>query len=127
MLLVFDVGARKTFENIKHWMDQIQAHTDNQVDSPPPKVVLLGNKCDLSAAERQVTKEEAQKFADEAGIPYLETSGKDNINVQEAFMTVTRLVSNSGMLGRDTDQAVASTLTDSTRSKNGGGGSGCAC
>ena len=53
MLLVFDVGARKTFENIKHWMDQIHAHTKNQVDSPPPKVVLIGNKCDLPAAQRQ--------------------------------------------------------------------------
>jgi len=126
MLLVFDVGARKTFENIKHWMDQIHAHTKNQVDSPPPKVVLIGNKCDLPAAQRQVTQEEAQKCADEAGIPYVETSAKDNINVQEAFMTVTRLVSNSGMLGRDTDRTVAKTLSDSSSAGNGGG-SGCAC
>ena len=64
MLLVFDVGARKSFDNIKHWIDQIKAHTkDTGRDMPPPKIVLIGNKCDLPASQRKVSREEAEALA----------------------------------------------------------------
>ena len=31
---------------------------------------------------------ESQAFADELGIPFLETSAKDSINVEQAFLTM---------------------------------------
>ena len=93
MLLVFDVGSEKTFKSIEHWMKQIDDHTTTTGrDSLPPKVVLVGNKCDLPDSQRQVTKERAEAMAKKWGVPYIETSAKEKINVQDAFMTVTRLV-----------------------------------
>ncbi|RWW56662.1 hypothetical protein BHE74_00036604, partial [Ensete ventricosum] len=49
--------------------------------------LLVGNKCDLTDS-RVVSSETAKAFADEIGIPFLETSAKDSTNVEKAFMTM---------------------------------------
>lgn len=49
--------------------------------------MLIGNKSDLDHRKRQVTTEEAQRFAEENDIPlFLETSAKSADNVEEAFV-----------------------------------------
>merc|ERR1711879_752534 len=48
-------------------------------------IMLIGNKCDLEH-RRQVTPEEGQKFAQENGLLFLETSAKTAFNVEEAFI-----------------------------------------
>ncbi|ELP85181.1 hypothetical protein EIN_082730 [Entamoeba invadens IP1] len=51
--------------------------------------VLVGNKVDLET-ERQVTKEEATAYAQQKGaICLYETSAKNNINIEDAFITLT--------------------------------------
>jgi small GTP-binding protein len=96
MLLVFDVGSEKTFKSVEHWMNQIGSHVaEIQKDSShavAPKVILVGNKADIPEEQRQVSKEKAQAMAEKWGIGYIETSAKDNTNVQEAFMTITKLI-----------------------------------
>lgn len=47
--------------------------------------LLVGNKADLTA-KRAVDTATAQAFADEAGIPFLETSAKSATNVEAAFV-----------------------------------------
>ncbi|CAK9813665.1 Ras-related protein Rab-35 [Anthophora retusa] len=54
-------------------------------------VVLVGNKND-APNEKVVLTEDAQRFANQMGIQLFETSAKDNINVQEMFMAITRQV-----------------------------------
>jgi GTPase SAR1 family protein len=46
--------------------------------------ILVGTKCDLEA-ERQVTAAEANALAKQFKVKYLETSAKENTNVNEAF------------------------------------------
>lgn len=46
-------------------------------------VVICGNKCDLQG--REVAREEGEQLAAELGVPYMETSAKDNLNVEETF------------------------------------------
>ncbi|KAL0387244.1 UNVERIFIED_CONTAM: Ras-related protein RABD1 [Sesamum radiatum] len=46
-----------------------------------------GNKCDL-VDSKVVDTATAKAFADELGIPFLETSAKDAINVEQAFLTM---------------------------------------
>lgn len=50
--------------------------------------MLIGNKRDLDATrQRQVTREEAERFAQENDIPlFMETSAKSAENVEEAFV-----------------------------------------
>ena len=62
MLLVYDVTNRTSFENVTHWMQQIEEHTET-VDSGSsggtgkPVIVLVGNKCD-NEEKRTVSSEE---------------------------------------------------------------------
>lgn len=54
VLVVFSVGDRRSFENVKMWVKQISEH----VDSKQIVIILVGNKCDIPASERKVTEEE---------------------------------------------------------------------
>lgn len=76
--LIFDVTRRETFENIMDWNNDIR-------DSAPSIfLILVGNKIDLED-QRDVSREEGEKLAEELGITYMETSAKTGENVDEAF------------------------------------------
>lgn len=49
--------------------------------------LLVGNKCDLEN-NRQVKTEEGKELADSLNIKFLETSAKDAVNVEKAFITL---------------------------------------
>lgn len=58
--------------------------------SPEAKYVLVGNKSDLTS-ERVVTEEEAQQLADTLGFEYyIETSAKDDVNIDRAIQLLYR-------------------------------------
>ena len=68
--------------------------------------ILVGNKSDLNE-KRQVPKEKAKQLADSYGIPFLETSAKNNENIEKLFEVSTRAfidkqlkVGNSGYISR---------------------------
>jgi Ras-related protein Rab-8A len=84
ILLVYDITARKTYDSVSNWMDQINLVNDGQYVCK----ILIGNKCDLPE-DRKVTEAEGRALAAEYDIPFMETSAKTNINVQEAFTHIT--------------------------------------
>lgn len=49
--------------------------------------ILIGNKCDWEE-KRAVSTEQGQRLADELGIPFLEVSAKNNINIENAFFNL---------------------------------------
>lgn len=53
--------------------------------------VLIGNKADLNE-KREVSAEEGQELANFYGVPFLETSAKDTVNISEAFVTIAKSV-----------------------------------
>jgi len=54
-------------------------------------MIILGNKCDLEN-EREVPTQEGKDLSKQLGCPFLETSAKARINVEEAFFEVVREV-----------------------------------
>ena len=50
-----------------------------------PKQFLVGNKAEHTDSRREVTYEEGKSFAEEHGLPFDETSARDNVNVNEVF------------------------------------------
>lgn len=82
ILLVYSVTDRKSFKNVNVWMDEITRSGETHVNK-----ILLANKCDLEA-DRVVSTKEGQELAASYGIPFFETSAKNNVNISEAFMTI---------------------------------------
>ena len=50
--------------------------------------MLVGNKLDIAATEREVETHEGSRFADNMGIPFFEVSAKDGTKVNDAFETL---------------------------------------
>ena len=86
IILVYDITDRESFNNVNNWLAEVKKHA-----GPHVVKLLVGNKCDLEQ-ERVVTTKEGQDFADSLGISFLETSAKQRINIDEAFMTLTKQV-----------------------------------
>ena len=84
IIVVYDVTSTQTFEHLQMWIDEIKASVPSTVP-----VLLLGNKADLEAS-REVTLEQAREFADGLGIKLFETSAKQSVNVDEAFLEIAR-------------------------------------
>ncbi|XP_009074846.1 PREDICTED: ras-related protein Rab-10-like, partial [Acanthisitta chloris] len=83
-VLVYDITDLKSFQSITIWMEDIYEKAGDEVD-----VILLGNKCDKES-ERVVPKQKGEKLAWEYGIPFFETSAKDNVNIEQAFSVLTK-------------------------------------
>ncbi|KAL9992572.1 putative small GTPase, P-loop containing nucleoside triphosphate hydrolase [Helianthus debilis subsp. tardiflorus] len=77
------VTDQESFNNVKQWLSEIDCYVSENVNK-----ILVGNKCDL-VANKVVSTETAKAFADEIGIPFLETSAKDATSVEQAFMAMT--------------------------------------
>ncbi|GFY94683.1 ras-related small GTP-binding family protein [Actinidia rufa] len=80
--IVYDVTDMESFNNVKQWLNEIDRYANDSVCK-----LLVGNKCDL-VENKVVDTQTAKAFADELGIPFLETSAKDSINVEQAFLTM---------------------------------------
>nr|XP_025870258.1 LOW QUALITY PROTEIN: ras-related protein Rab-42 [Vulpes vulpes] len=83
VLLVFDVTNRKSFEHICDWHQEVIA------TQGPDKVIflLIGHKSDLRST-RCVSAQEAEELAASLGMAFMETSAKNNCNVDLAFNTI---------------------------------------
>ena len=57
MIMVFDLTDKKSFEDIRSWLEEADRHSN-----PEAVRILLGNKCDLHA-DRQVNSQDAQRYA----------------------------------------------------------------
>ncbi len=86
IMLVYDVTQARSFENINKWLRNIDDHASDDVVK-----MLIGNKCDMDD-RRCITRARGEALAREHAIPFLETSAKNNVNIEKAFFEMARLV-----------------------------------
>jgi len=79
-LIVFAVNNAKSFEDITAYREQIK----RVKDAEEVPMVMVGNKCDLPT--RSVDMQQARNY----GIPFIETSAKTRMGVDDAFYTLVR-------------------------------------
>merc|ERR1719235_2879323 len=84
IVIVYDVTDKESFNNVKHWMQEIDKYASENVNK-----LLIGNKCDLSS-KKVVSYDEAKELADSLNVQFMETSAKNAHNVEQAFQTMAR-------------------------------------
>ena len=81
----------KSFDDLDSWYEfYINEKGDEKING-----VILGNKSDLN---RQVSYEDAQKFADEKGLEYFETSAKLDKGIKKAIVSLLEEITESKTL-----------------------------
>lgn len=87
VMLVFSITSRHSFESLAAYQNEVPRI--KQVERIP--MVVVGNKCDLEA-DRQATAEEGEEYARRLNAPYLETSARTGVNLEDAFLRLVKEV-----------------------------------
>ena len=77
--IIYDITDRKSFSNISSWLDECKEMCYKDI-----LICLVGNKTDLEE-KRAVQRAEGEKFAEDNGLLFFETSAKSGENIEEMF------------------------------------------
>ncbi|PVU90184.1 hypothetical protein BB561_004995 [Smittium simulii] len=121
-VLCFDVNNAKSFENLDNWRDEFLLQSAPRDPDNFPFVVL-GNKIDAEDSKRIVSSKRAMAWCQSKGnIPYFETSAKEGINVDQAFLAISR-----NAMSRESSTEMFSELPDPIRIDVETNSNDCAC
>ena len=90
IIIVFDVTNRKSFEDLKIWIDSINSQSQLTEDLENMPIIIIGNKIDIP--KRVIDKETAMNFAKEQNFDYYETSAKTGEGVDNAIRELVKKV-----------------------------------
>ena len=76
IFLVYDVTNCKSFNDLNDWLTMIY----DKIEQENNIRILIGNKCDLDD-KRIISFRQGSEFAASNGFEYIETSAKENINI----------------------------------------------
>ena len=82
---MYDVGLKDSFDHVKTWYERAKLLGGENLET-----ILIGNKCDLPAAQRQVASLDAELLASELKTLSMETSALNGYNVEAAFVRMTK-------------------------------------
>jgi len=100
-MLVYDVTKQNTFENIPRWLRELRDYANRDI-----VLILVGNKCDLvDKSLRQVTEEQAKTLAAEYELPFIETSAKSGLNVDDGFHQIIKTIYENAFVSKNKDGA----------------------
>ena len=114
IIVVYDVSNRQSFDNVKRWLTEIEKYAREGVNK-----LLVGNKSDIPAEQRQVQQAEGKTFAERQTPPisFLETSAKQGTFVDTAFL----------MMAHDIKNKMTTVPGGSNKGLGGGGGDKGGC
>lgn len=81
-IVVYDITQESSLEKAKSWVKELKRQAQEGII-----IALAGNKHDLEE-RRAIATEDAQRYASDEGLLFMETSAKDAMNVQELFTLI---------------------------------------
>lgn len=84
IVILFSLTDMESFEHLEAWLNNVKRYSSENVD-----ILILANKCDC-AEDRIISQETVQEYAKKVNVTVIETSAKDCINVEEAFMELVK-------------------------------------
>ena len=81
---MYSIDNRESFDLLQMWLDEVNSLVGINI----PKI-LIGNKSDLEC-KRRVNSDEGAAFATKHGMVFMEASAKEDRNVSESFMELTK-------------------------------------
>ena len=100
MILVFDITTHSSFRGLDRWREEALSHAEKDA-----VVTLVGNKTDVKHL-RTVTRVEAQKYAEQQNINFIESSAADASNVELAFETIIKEMYNAAIFREDNSETL---------------------
>ena len=82
-LIVYDITKKSSFDNVKNWYNDLITKAEKGCI-----IALIGNKLDLierNERKREVSKEEAQSYAEDNHMLFYETSAYNGSNINDIF------------------------------------------
>jgi small GTP-binding protein len=87
-VVCFDLTSKASFNSIKRWIDDFsQYHNITSAKA----IIIVGTKSDL-VEEREVKREDIDKFIEANKYPYFECSAKNDNNVDEMFLNLAKFL-----------------------------------
>jgi len=86
ILCCFDLTREDSFRQIPRWYNEIQIHKTSE-----PAVILVGCKSDLTS-QIEISTEAAETMAKDYDMEYIETSSRQDTNVDAVFERIAALV-----------------------------------
>ncbi|XP_071117161.1 ras-related protein Rab-1A-like isoform X2 [Haliotis cracherodii] len=105
IIIMYDITSQTSFNNLERWLHQCEQYSTDGVNK-----MIVGNKTDLDE-HRVVSESTAKAYADGRGMPYLETSVKENSQVDDAFCVLAEEIINSWDMVTDIDEACDPNIT----------------
>ena len=92
VLFVFGLNDKESFDNIKERMEYF--NKECTIENVPK--VLVGNKCDLEI-DKELDLNLIKEFSEENKIKYIQTSARDNKNINELFEEMGKMIYKKGL------------------------------
>ncbi|KAK3764103.1 hypothetical protein RRG08_039275 [Elysia crispata] len=88
-VIIYDCSNRETFDSVKnYWLDFVESCGEEGLVK-----ILVGNKMDVAEKVRAVNIQEGELLAQSRDMPYIETSAKFGLNVDDLFILADKRVS----------------------------------
>ena len=94
-VIVFDITNYRSFQSATYWLNEIARNSSTNIRAP---ILLVGNKSDL-ASKRRVPRLEAETFANENRLIYVETSAANTDNVEHGMHLLVKAITKHYIAG----------------------------
>jgi len=82
------VNNQESFNNCTRWIKEAERYSNQRGVGK----IIVATKCDSDLKIRAVSHANAQSFAEQNEMAYIETSSKDDLNVTEAFVKLVEVI-----------------------------------